>query len=425
MDTSLPAASGSRRIWLRVGTLLDGVSVSPLRNAHVVYESDQILYVGESAPPAHVLDAGHHAPDQDLPDCTLLPGLIDAHTHLFLEGGELDPGRRSAYLKQTPEQLLDLARPRLEKVLRLGIIGMRDAGDKFGVGLALSKLRASPDRPVMPYIDSPGAAIHHRGRYGSFMAEPLEDFASPSECVEARVRAGADRIKLIPTGIIDFKRGAVISGPQMTTPEVGEMVAAARFFGRQTLAHASGDAGIECTIEGGVDTIEHGFFIRDDQLARMRDRQIAWVPTFAPVQKQLDDAGVLGWDGGVTSNLKRILDRHAASLVKAAQLGVTIVAGSDAGSYGVQHGVGFFYELELMERAGLAAITVINSAMGAASARLAFREKFGQIRAGYLPRFIVTRHSPLESVAFLRRPKAIVFDGAVFEGEEKEDLAGL
>ena len=61
----------------------------------------------------------------------------------------------------------------------------------------------------MPYIDSPGAAIHHRGRYGSFMAEPLEEYGSPAECVEARIRAGADRIKLIPTGIIDFKKGTV------------------------------------------------------------------------------------------------------------------------------------------------------------------------------------------------------------------------
>ena len=61
----------------------------------------------------------------------------------------------------------------------------------------------------MPYIDSPGAAIHHFGRYGSFMAEPLENFQTAAECVEARRKAGAYRIKLIPTGIINFKKGAV------------------------------------------------------------------------------------------------------------------------------------------------------------------------------------------------------------------------
>ena len=199
--------------------------------------------------------------------------MTDAHTHFFLEGGELDPDKRSAFLKQSPAELLDHAKRRLEKLVRLGVMATRDAGDKDGVGLALSKLCASSERPLMPYIDSPGAAIHHRGRYGAFMAEPLEDCLTPRQCVEARVKEGADRIKLIPTGIINFKKGAVTAAPQMSTEEIAEFVAAAKMFGKQTLAHASGDVGIESVIDGGVDTIEHGFFLRDDQLAKMRDRR--------------------------------------------------------------------------------------------------------------------------------------------------------
>ena len=425
MDIALPAATGSRRIWLRVGTLLDGLSISPRRDAHLVYDSNQILYVGQSSPPPTLIAAGQCAPDLDLPGFTLLPGLIDAHTHFFLEGGELDPARRSSFLQQAPARLLELALPRLGKLVRLGVAGVRDAGDKHGVGLALSKLCARPDQPPMPYVDSPGAAIHHRGRYGSFMAEPLEDFPSPYECVEARVRSGADRIKLIPTGIIDFRKGEVTSEPQMTTGEICELVSAAKSFGKQTLAHASGSAGIERTIEGGVDSVEHGFFIGDDLLARMRDRQIAWVPTFAPVQKQLDHASLLGWDANVTSNLQRILEQHASSLRKAHQFGVTIIAGSDAGSFGVPHGLGLLYELELMESAGLSPIAVINAATGASSPRLAFKEKFGQIFPGFRSRFILTRQSPLESVPNLQKPKVVIFDGHVLESRGEEDASGL
>ena len=103
------------------------------------------------------------APDAELPEYTLLPGLIDAHTHMFLEGGELDLEKRTAFLKQSPEDLLALAMARLEKIVRLGVTAMRDCGDKDGVGLALSRLCASHDRPFMPYIDSPGAAIHIAG----------------------------------------------------------------------------------------------------------------------------------------------------------------------------------------------------------------------------------------------------------------------
>jgi imidazolonepropionase-like amidohydrolase len=203
------------------------------------------------------------------------------------------------------------------------------------------------------------------------------------------------------------------------------LVSTAKSLGKQTFAHASGDAGIERAVEGGVDSVEHGFFVREDQLARMRDRQIAWVPTFAPVQAQIDHADRLGWDDKVVSNLKKILDQHAASLVKAHELGVPIIAGSDAGSYGVAHGVGFLSELELMERAGLPPLTVINSATGSSSSRLAFREKFGQIKSGYQGRFILSRHSPLESVSNLRKQKFVVFDGEVFESDANADATGL
>ncbi len=424
MTPTIPTAAGDRRIWLRVGALLDGLSITPLRNAHIVYDKNQILFVGEQSPPHDLLNPEQQAPDADLPNHTLLPGLIDAHTHLFLEGGELDPAQRTASLHQSPNQLRELARARLEKLIHLGIVACRDAGDKDGVGLALSQLSAS-HRPPMPYVDSPGAAIYHRGRYGSFMAEPLEEYGSPAECVEARIRAGADRIKLIATGVIDFKKGAVTSEPQMTTEEISALVAAAHSFGKQTLAHASGGTGIDRTIDGGVDTVEHGFFITDDQLARMRDRNIAWVPTFAPVQAQLDQADRLGHDTTVVSNLKRILDQHAASLVKAQQLGVTIIAGSDAGSYGVPHGLGLLFELELMERAGLAPLTVLNAATGAPSQRLAFKDSFGQIRPGFRARFILTAHSPLDSVANLRKPGTIIFDGAVLATDASLNPCGL
>lgn len=444
---ALPPATPGRKIWLRVGTLLDGFSVRPLRDAHIVYDRNQIFFAGESPPPPEVLNVRRREPDLHLPDYTLLPGLIEAHAHLFLEGGELTPDKRAAYLKQTPEELLRLARPRLERLVRLGVIAVRDAGDKDGVGLALSKLYRDYSRrgneadtpaensgsvrlrtsaaKLMPYLDSPGAAIHHKGRYGSFMAEPIENFASLRQSVEVRIKAGADRIKLIPTGIINFKQGAVTTEPQMTTEEVRGLVVAAKSYGKQTFAHASGDAGIERAIDGGVDSVEHGFFVRPDQLAKMRDRQIAWVPTFAPVQEQVDHADVMGWDAGVVSNLRKILDQHAVSLVKAREMGVCIIAGSDAGSYGVAHGIGLLNELELMERAGLPPLAVIHAATGAGSSRLAFKEKFGQIKPGYLSRFILTRHSPLERIAHLRKQKFIMFDGETFESDEAINSTGL
>jgi imidazolonepropionase-like amidohydrolase len=104
---------------------------------------------------------------------------------------------------------------------------------------------------------------------------------------------------------------------------------------------------------------------------------------------------------------------------------VLIIAGSDAGSYGVEHGLGFLDELVLMERAGLSPVAVINSATGTSSKRLAFKEKVGQIKADYLSRFILTRNSPLKTVANLRKHRFVIFHDAVFESDEKVDSGGL
>jgi imidazolonepropionase-like amidohydrolase len=106
-------------------------------------------------------------------------------------------------------------------------------------------------------------------------------------------------------------------------------------------------------------------------------------------------------------------------------MGVLIVAGSDAGSVGVAHALGLLYEMELMERAGMPAISVVNAATGVSSGRFGYREKIGRIEPGYLGRFILTRHSPAETVSNLRRPRWIVFDGEAHSAGGVSEEKGL
>jgi len=323
--------------------------------------------------------------------------------------------------------MLARAQTRLRKLLQTGVGTVRDAGDNRGVGLALAaEAKARQGKlATTPWIDSPGAAIHHRGRYGSFMSEPIEDHASAADCVASRVAGGADRIKLLVSGIINFKAGRVTASPQMDIEEVTAPAQAASQHGRQTFAHASGTDGVENAIEGGVTTVEHGFFVTDDQLSRMRDRGIAWVPTFAPVQSQIDHAGVLGWSDEVVVHLRRIIDGHQHMLRKASEMGVRIVAGSDAGSCGVPHGIGFIEELCNMERAGMSPLSILRSATGVSANTLNFQEPIGRIAAGCRTRLIVTRHDPLTTVANLHREKTILCDGDALHCPDNLDAAGL
>ena len=411
--------STTRPVRLRIGRLIDGVSDHPQRNVDVVFDATQIVSVGEPAQ--------GEEPDAILPDFVLLPCLIEAHAHLFLDGAPVNFQQRENYLKESADWMLTRARARWPKILAHGVGAVRDAGDKHGVGLALAaeaKQRFGK-LATTPYIDSPGPAIHHRGRYGAFMGQPIEDHDSAADCVAARVAAGADRIKLLVSGIINFKVGQVTTPPQMSIEEVREIVAAARSHGKQTFAHASGADGVEHSIEGGVNTVEHGFFITEEQLMKMRDRQIAWVPTFAPVQLQIDRASDLGWSDEIVGHLKRIIESHQKMLRRAHELGVTIVAGSDAGSCGVPHALGLLQEMHQMEQAGLPAMSVIKSATGTSAATLAFAEKVGRIAPGYPARFILTRHDPLESVANLQMEKTVLFDGQVIATGSDLDAEGL
>ena len=221
---TLASDSLSRKIWLRVGQLIDGQSSQPIRRANIVFDATGIRFVGnaEQTPPVDLLKEDQFSPDAVLDQVTMLPTLIEAHAHLFLDGAPIDFAQREQYLKQDGATLLTRARSRWKKILAAGVGTVRDAGDKNGVGWALAceSKRQSEGARATPYIDSPGAAIHHKGRYGSFMGAPIEDHASPADCVAARVRDGADRIKLLVSGIINFKEGRVTAAPQMPVEEV-------------------------------------------------------------------------------------------------------------------------------------------------------------------------------------------------------------
>ena len=130
------------------------------------------------------------------------------------------------------------------------------------------------------------------------MGDPIEDYPSPRDCVEALANAGADRIKLIPTGIINFKKACrvVPSEPQMTTDEIIRIGGRREVIRPADICACLGRCGYRLGDRGGVDSIEHGFFVRGDQLERICKRRTAWVPTFAPVQEQVGPRGT-SWGG--------------------------------------------------------------------------------------------------------------------------------
>ena len=330
-----------------------------------------------------------------------MPGLVEAHAHLFLDGGELDFDRRSAYLNAEVPDMMETARANVTRSERAGITLVRDAGDRYGINHAIrDELRR--ERAGVA-VRSPGLGVKRPKRYGGFMARDVESGGNIEAIVEG-IAGTADDLKIILTGIIDFVSGSVKGAPQFDETALCAIVAAAHRRGRRSFAHCSGLEGLEVAVSAGVDSIEHGFFMTRDILGRMADKRIAWVPTFSPVHFQWAHPESAGWDAATIANLRRILDSHLEHVAIAHALGVELVAGSDAGSPGVVHGTALIDELLHFLEAGIPMRDVLRSATS--RPRRLWDLAAVNIRPGNAAELVIFEQSPFADPIALRRASA-------------------
>lgn len=333
-----------------------------------------------------------------------MPGLVEAHCHLFLDGAELDFQKRKTYLAAPREEMLATGRHSLAQNLAAGITLIRDAGDLHGVNTQM-KAELSAQSGVRPTLRSPGVALRKAGRYGSFMAIEVNDAAGIPAALN-QIAPDADDLKILLTGIIDFENGCMKGGAQFSLAEAQLITRTARDLGKKTFAHCSGLEGLHIAIAAGVDSIEHGFFMNREILERMAQRGIAWVPTIGPVQFQFERPELSGWKPHSVAALERILNNHFDHLALAVELGVPVVAGSDAGSYGVTHGQGLIDELFVLHRAGLTMEQVL------AAATSVPRRLWGCQRAdltiGNYADVVLLEGSPFEDPAALRQVRSVI-----------------
>ncbi len=332
-----------------------------------------------------------------------MPGLVEAHCHLFLDGAELDFQKRKDYLTAPKEEMLAVGRRSLAQNLAAGITLIRDAGDLHGINTAL-KAELVRQSGAAPELLSAGRAIRKAGRYGSFMAVEVTDADSIVRAIH-ELAPTADQLKILLTGIIDFEKGKMKGGVQFDLAEAKLIVRTARELGLRTFAHCSGPEGLRIAVEAGINSIEHGFFMERDLLRAMADQGIAWVPTFAPVYFQYARPELSGWNEQTVAALWAILERHFEHVALASEMGVPIVAGSDAGSYGVPHGQGLIDELFFLRRAGLPIETVL------AAATSVPRRLWGchtvDLQPGSRADLIVLEGSPFQKLEHLRRVRRI------------------
>ncbi len=325
----------------------------------------------------------------------IMPGLVEAHCHLFLDGGELDFKHRSEYLKTDEDEMMAVARRNIAASLATGITLIRDAGDRWGINHRIREELAASDE-LVPEVRSPGLGIRKPKRYGGFMAREVETKDEILAAIKDLLKTG-DELKILLTGIIDFETGTVKGEPQFDVDEAKLIVATAHDLGYRTFAHCSGLAGLEVAAAAGVDSVEHGFFITRDILEILAEKQIAWVPTFSPVHFQWTRPEIVGWSDESVENLRRILDSHSEHIKLADEMGVPVVVGSDAGSHGVVHGEAVIDEIKFLVDAGMSMAKALNATT--ALPRRLWGSPSADIKPGNKVEIIGLPESPFENMA--------------------------
>ena len=345
-----------------------------------------------------------------LPAQWAVPLLADTHAHVYMSAWPIEPGSRLPPGGGSCEAETCNALARIKRAYELGIGFIRDMGDPLGINFAVRDRLARTGSDV-PELQVPGPALFRSGNYGRYLGLAGDSFGNVLELLETSVvRRNADYAKIVATGIVNFEKARVMQAPQFSVGEIKIIVARAHEHGLKTAAHCSGDDGLDQVLSTGIEFIEHGYFMRADQVHRLEESRQYWTPTLAPVAAQRDHPEC-GWNDATRTVIERIVRDHQHAVWTAHSVGVRLLAGTDAGSPGVELGPGLHHELQLMEEAGVPAAALLGIATARAADACNPRHYTGRLRIGDPADFALYRKPPWEQMSNLLSLASIVSGG--------------
>jgi imidazolonepropionase-like amidohydrolase len=392
------------------GTLIDGTGGAPLRDATVLVKDGRIEAVG---PRASIAVPAGAVEDIDADGGCILPGFIDTHVHLVLEGVSLARDMATPFSMRFYRSV-----EHMRRTLDAGITTVRDAGG------ADAGLKEAVETGVVPgpRVQISIAVLTITGGHVDFWMRSGNEFRllppypgfPDGRCdgvdqVRQRVRevlrAGAEVIKVCATGGVM----SPTDHPEFTqfSPEELDVIVreAAYRRGTKVMAHAQGVDGIKNALRAGVHSIEHGIYLDDEAIQLMLDRRAFLVPTL------LAPLGVLeiGQQGGMAEHAVRktreVIDAHRDSIRRAHKAGVKIAMGTDAGV--VPHGTNL-RELGLMVDVGLTPMEAIVASTRTAAECLGWQDRIGTIQAGKTADLVITKANPLDDIKSLENTCNVV-----------------
>ncbi len=384
---------------LRAGWFIDGTGGPIRRHATVRIREGRIADVGAPWP------ADGSGPD--FVDGTVLPGLVDAHLHLAMSGTS-HPETRQWQLDAGYAGIEPVIAGHIRDLLSHGVVAVRDGGDHHG---HVHRFRSGNGGVYPMTIRTAGRAWHRKGRYGRLIGRFPADGQSLGDAVAAEADA-IDHVKIVNAGLNSLTEFGKETAPQFASEELAAAVRAASVRGRPVMVHANGREPVRMAVEAGCRSIEHGFFMGEDNLKRMADRGTFWVPTAGTMTGY---AGTLPKGSPEAGGARRNADAQLEQLARARELGVRVVMGTDAGSMGVFHGAGIIGEMRLLMTAGYTLPEAIRCA-AANGAELLNLPEVGVLMPGRAATFVAVDGPPSDLPDSLGRVRAVCINGRFSEG---------
>ncbi len=336
-----------------------------------------------------------------LSGCTLMPGLIDCHTHISLDGS-VDPFAHSMS-EPLPTKILRAAHNAQETLLA-GVTTIRDMGGADNVDLEIKKA-IQTGLIEGPRILASGRVICITGGHGWPIGREADGPDDVRRAVREQIKAGADLIKFMVTGGA-MTPGSDAGAMEMTREELEAGISEAHKAGRKTAAHAKGEAGIMTALRAGIDSIEHGTALTEEAISWMVEKNVPVIFTLSALYN-LERKGV---DAGVPAYImeKSLLckQRRQESIAMAQNAGVLTAMGTDAGTPLDLHGENPC-ELERLVEVGYSPTQALMAATGIAARTIGLEKHLGTIEEGKQADLIVVKGNPVENISLLHNKHSL------------------